>query len=87
MLALLTLLGGGSYALTGAGCGTPAPAPDYPTPQDPAIEDSEFAEILGLDTEDELEAEDDDWVDPGPGEPEGEPTPEAAPETTPEAAE
>ncbi|MCA9575720.1 MAG: hypothetical protein R3B40_23725 [Polyangiales bacterium] len=53
-----------------AGCGSPSPAPDYPTPEDPAVEDTEFADVLGLNEDEEAEAEEpaeDDWVDPSAG--------------------
>ena len=36
------------------GCGSPTPAPAYPTPEDPAIEDTEFAEVLGVAGEEEV---------------------------------
>ena len=51
------------------GCGSATPAPDYPTPEDPPIEETEFAEVLGVasDEEDVVE-EEDDWVDPSAGE-------------------
>lgn len=55
-------------ALVVLGCGSPTPAPSYPTPEDPAIEDTEFAEVLGLETEEEVVEEEDDWVDPSAGE-------------------
>ena len=50
------------------GCGSPTPAPAYPTPEDPAIEDTEFAEVLGVAGEEEVVEEEDDWVDPSAGE-------------------
>ena len=59
----------GSLALSAPlmlGCGSPKPAPGYPSPQDPAVEDTEFAEVLGLreaDADEDVPAED-DWVDP-----------------------
>lgn len=60
----VTLLG----TLVVVGCGSPTPAPDYPTPEDPAIEDTEFAEVLGVAGEEEVVEEEDDWVDPSAGE-------------------
>jgi hypothetical protein len=46
--------------LVALGCGSPSPAPDYPTPEDPPLEDGE---------EDAVEEEvEDDWVDPSAGE-------------------
>lgn len=46
--------------LVALGCGSPSPAPDYPTPEDPPLEDEE---------EDAVEEEvEDDWVDPSAGE-------------------
>lgn len=57
--------------LVALGCGSPSPAPDYPTPEDPAIEDSEFAEVLGVEASDDAAEEEegeDDWVDPSAGE-------------------
>lgn len=58
------------FALAAVGCGSPSPAPDYPTPEDPAVEDTEFAEVLGLNADEEAEedAAEDDWVDPSAGE-------------------
>ena len=53
-----------------AGCGSPGPAPAYPSPEDPAVEDTEFADVLGLNGDEEAEAEEaveDDWEDPNAG--------------------
>lgn len=65
----------GSLALlapTLLGCGSPTPAPAYPSPEDPAIEDTEFAEVLGIHEQDEEEAPaEDDWVDPSASDSEG----------------
>ena len=58
LMALVAL-----FAVPVLGCGSPGPAPAYPTPEDPAIEDTEFAEVLGL-NEDEENMVEDDWVDP-----------------------
>ena len=54
--------------LAALGCGSPSPAPDYPTPQDPPTEETEFAEVPGTETEEEVGEEEDDWVDPSAGE-------------------
>jgi len=60
----VTLLG----TLVLFGCGSPTPAPAYPSPEDPAIEDTEFAAVLGIEAEEEVVEEEDDWVDPSAGE-------------------
>jgi len=54
--------------LVALGCGSPSPAPDYPTPEDPPVEETEFAEVLGIATEEEAVEEEDDWADPSVGE-------------------
>ena len=59
-LSLLTL------ALFAIACGAPTPAPAFPSAVDPDPAEGDLAEVLGL-NEDEEEPEDDDWVDPGPG--------------------
>jgi hypothetical protein len=64
------------------GCGSPGPGPAYPTPEDPALEDTEFADVLGLNDEEEA-LEEDDWVDPSAGT--VDPETETETETEPEA--
>lgn len=77
-----------AFALALVGCGADTPAPAYPSPQDPALEDTDLWQHVGAEDADD---EDDVPVDEEPFEdfvPEGEEGGEAAPAEAPaEAAE
>lgn len=51
-----------------AGCGSSTPAPDYPEPVDPAIEETSLGQYIEDESADEAAEEDDSWDHPTEGE-------------------
>lgn len=51
-----------------AGCGSGTPAPDYPAPTDPALEETSLGQYVEDESTDEVAEEDDSWDHPAPGE-------------------
>ncbi len=54
------------------GCGSPTPAPEYPHPSDPPLEETSLGEYIEDDSADEVVEDDDSWDRPTEDEASGE---------------